>query len=137
LSLLGSVGTVWTFHLEFVGVGEKFSAESRPNLTDLSFGWAFDSFGLCAVSRVQGRVVVAARRIQVERNPTVAAALGAAVDTLAANAGRHVHVVDWGFHVIVDGVLGHTAPELLLDTSEEMASTIRYLDLLIAAALAR
>ena len=35
LGLSSSVGTVWTFHLKFVGVGEKFGAETKPNLTDL------------------------------------------------------------------------------------------------------
>lgn len=137
LGLFSSVGTVWTFHLEFVGVGEKFGAETRPNLTDLSVGWAVDSFGLCACCRLQLRVIVPARRIEVERDSTVAATLGTAVDTLAPTAGRHVNVVDWGLQVIINGELWHTAPILLFDASEEMASTVRYLDLLIAAALAR
>lgn len=41
------------------------------------------------------------------------------------------HVVDWGLQVIINGELWHTAPILLFDASEEMASTVRYLDLLI------
>lgn len=124
MGLSSSVGTVWTFHLKFVGVGEKFGAETRPNLTDLSVGWAVDSFGLCARCRPQLRVVVAARRIEVERDSTVAAALGTAVDTLAPTAGRHVNVVNWGLQVIINSELWHTAPILLFDASKEMTSTI-------------
>ena len=38
------------------------------------------------------RVIVPARRIEVERDSTVAATLGTAVDTLAPTAGRHVNL---------------------------------------------
>ena len=38
------------------------------------------------------RVIVPARRIEVERDSTVAATLGTAVDTLAPTAGWHVNL---------------------------------------------
>jgi len=133
--VIGS-GIIWAFDLESVSIGEELRSETTPDLADLRLGRGRYVLSALRSRSNQSRVVVATWRVQIERNPAVAAALGADVDALTTTASRLMDIVDGLRICSVDGELGQAAPELLLDSPQHLALGIGCDDLLETAALA-